>query len=171
MHSSTDLISVKQQKMLHVIQVSKIHGGVQQSQADKDWCSTETAACRGSPDDVLATMHVSHGSLILANVLFRYERETLRLHSSLLMANKTWPGTGQHETFVVSSEHVPKIREGTKYFRLVPLLCHRNGVKVPGNPLALYNTTVEASQTTISWPQKGLLITQVASTALTSLLV
>ena len=45
------------------------------------------------------------------------------------------------------------------------------GVKFLGNPLALCNKTLRASQTTVSRLQQGLFITQVASTVLTSLLV
>lgn len=48
------------------------------------------------------------------------------------MTNKTWPGTDEWETFVVYSEHMHKIREDQKYFRLVLLLCHRNGYEDPG---------------------------------------
>lgn len=48
------------------------------------------------------------------------------------MTNKTWPGTGELETSVVYSEHMHKIREDQKYFRLMLLLCHRNGCEGPG---------------------------------------
>lgn len=48
------------------------------------------------------------------------------------MTNKTWPGTGEQETFVVYSERMPKTREERKYFRLVPLQYHRNGCEGPG---------------------------------------
>lgn len=66
---------------------------------------------------------------------------------------------------------MPKIREDRKYFRVVLLLCHRNGCEVLGNPLSLCDRTIGARQTTISRPQQEPLIVQVADIALTSLLV
>lgn len=44
-------------------------------------------------------------------------------------------------------------------------------MKILGNPLALCNKAVGTSQTTIGRPQQGLLIMQLVSTALTSLLL
>lgn len=83
------------------------------------------------------------------------------------MTNKTWPGTEERQIF----DHMPKIREDRKYFRVVLLLCHRNGCEVLGNPLTLCNKRTTARQTTISRPQQELLILQVADAALTCLLV
>lgn len=48
------------------------------------------------------------------------------------MTNKTYPGTGEQKTYTVYSEHMLKIQEDRKYFRLVPLLCLRNGCEGPG---------------------------------------
>lgn len=50
----------------------------------------------------------------------------------------------EQEIFVIYSEHMPKIREDRKYFRVVLLLCHRNGCEVLGNPLSLCNKTIGA---------------------------
>lgn len=55
--------------------------------------------------------------------------------------------------FVVYSEHMPNIREDRKYFRMVLLLCHRNGCEVLGSLLTLCNKTRGSRQTTISRPQ------------------
>lgn len=87
------------------------------------------------------------------------------------MTNKTWPGTEIQEIFVIFNEHMPKIREDRKYFRVVLLLCHRNDCEVLGNPLTLCYKTIGARQSTVSRAQQEPLILQVADAALTGLLV
>lgn len=47
------------------------------------------------------------------------------------MATKSQPTSKEEQVFAVCTEHMPRICEDSKHFRLVPLLCHSNGCEIP----------------------------------------
>lgn len=47
------------------------------------------------------------------------------------MATKSRPTLKEEQVFAVCTEHMPRICEDSKHFRLVHLLCYSNGCEIP----------------------------------------